>query len=131
MTKELKKGLKKATIFHTSIMFWIVLPTWIEAGLNILNAPAHIVTSVFDICTYSSILLVWVSFILATMCSSMFKVPVISLFIAEFFMVFRCLVDGFSLIIVLASILALIGVIYSNVIKYREIIRINNEKGLS
>ena len=87
MTKELRKGLKKAAIFYTSIMFWIVLPTWIEAGLNILNAPAYIATSVFNICTYSSVLLVWVSFALATMCSSMFKVPVISLFIAEFFMI--------------------------------------------
>lgn len=122
MTKELRKGLKKAAIFHTSAMFWIVLPTWIEAGLSILNVSDHTVTSIFNICTYSSVLLVWVFFILATMCSSMFKVPVISLFITEFFMVFRCFVDGFSPIIVLASILALFGVIYSNIIKYREIV---------
>lgn len=121
MTDESKRKLKKEVFLNTSMIFWIVLPTWIEALLA-LNILPNIPEDIYNTCVLYTLIpcLVYTIFVLMSFLT--FAPPFINYILFFVFVVFRITNEGFSMKMVLISVITVIGVICSNIIKYREMI---------
>lgn len=121
MTQELKKELKKEVFLNTSMIFWIALPTWIEA-LVALNILPNIPEDIYNTCVLCTLIPCWVYTIFALMSFLTFAPPFINYILFFVFVIFRITNEGFSMKMVLISVITVTGVICSNIIKYREMI---------
>ena len=121
MTNESKRKLKKEVFLNTSMIFWIVLLTWIEALLT-LNILPNIPEDIYNTCVLYTLIpcLVYTIFVLMSFLT--FAPPFINYILFFVFVVFRITNEGFSMKMVLISVITVIGVICSNIIKYREMI---------
>lgn len=121
MTDESKRKLKKEIFLNTSMIFWIVLPTWIEA-LVALNILPNIPEDIYNTCVLCTLIPCWVYTIFVLMSFLTFAPPFINYILFFVFVIFRITNEGFSMKMILISVITVIGVICSNIIKYREMI---------